>query len=333
MISPQDAVYNVTDSRPRQAEREQLTCARRRVKEGMKRSSSLWSWDLVTSSKEVRCPFQQVDDWKFPQTARHNITGYNLVRRFSLLKTPAIKKIRNPRGPGILRLGKTALIHPTDQVFPHGLPDEFTLVFTLLLKKKTLRDNIYLFQISDEQGYPQFSLDLNGPDATLSLRARGADPLGEPVGCVFRGEGVESILDSGWHKLSLSVQQRAASLHVDCSSIQTKPLEPRGELSTKGHTLLGIRATDAAAVEMDIQQVMVYCDASLAIQESCCEIPGARCPPDAPKSRRAAENDLEQPVLAFNQVIHTQIYQQADQRHQVLTGSGTLLPKHSIGSP
>ncbi|KAK6324145.1 hypothetical protein J4Q44_G00064840 [Coregonus suidteri] len=266
-------------------------------------SLSLWSCDLATSFKEVRCPIQQVDDWKFPQTARHNITGYNLVRRFSLLKTPAVKKIRNPRGPVILRLGNTALIHPTDQVFPYGLPDEFTLVFTLLLKKKTLRDNISLFQISDEQGYPQFSLDLNGPDATLSLRARGADPLGEPVGCVFRGEGVESILDSGWHKLALSVQQRAASLHVDCSSIQTKPLEPRGKLSTEGHTLLGIRATDAAPVEMDIQQVMVYCDSSLAIQESCCEIPGARCPPDAPKSRRAAENDLEQPVLAFNRDI------------------------------
>ncbi|CDQ85083.1 unnamed protein product [Oncorhynchus mykiss] len=65
-------------------------------------------------SPEVRCPSQQVDDWKFPQTARHNITGYNLVRRFSLLKTPSIKKIRNPRGPVILRLGKTALIHPTE---------------------------------------------------------------------------------------------------------------------------------------------------------------------------------------------------------------------------
>ncbi|CAB1320610.1 unnamed protein product, partial [Coregonus sp. 'balchen'] len=116
--------------------------------------------------------------------------------------------------------------------------------------KKTLRNNIYLFQISDEQGYPQFSLDLNGPEATLSLRARGADPLGDPVGCVFSGEGVESLLDSGWHKLALSVQQGAASLHVDCSSIQTMPLEPRGELPTEGHTMLGIRATDAAPVEV-----------------------------------------------------------------------------------
>ncbi|CAB1350671.1 unnamed protein product [Coregonus sp. 'balchen'] len=205
------------------------------------------------------------------------------------------------------------------KVFPYGLPDEFTLVFTLLLKKKTLRDNISLFQISDEQGYPQFSLDLNGPDATLSLRARGADPLGEPVGCVFRGKGVESILDSGWHKLALSVQQRAASLHVDCSSIQTKPLEPRGKLSTEGHTLLGIRATDAAPVEVwrwRTRKGGDYCGGKLG---DWMDIQQVMCPPDAPKSRRAAENDLEQPVLAFNRVTHThlltQTYQQADQPH------------------
>lgn len=28
--------------------------------------------------------------------------------------------------------------------------------------------------------------------------------------------------------------------------------------------------------QIDVQQVMVYCDPSLAIQEACCEIPGAR---------------------------------------------------------
>lgn len=28
--------------------------------------------------------------------------------------------------------------------------------------------------------------------------------------------------------------------------------------------------------QVDIQQVVVYCDPSLAIQEACCEIPGAR---------------------------------------------------------
>lgn len=46
------------------------------------------------------------------------------------------------------------------QVFPHGLPEEFTLIFTLALKKAALSDTIYLFQISDEQGYPQVFLIL-----------------------------------------------------------------------------------------------------------------------------------------------------------------------------
>ncbi|CAJ1083793.1 LOW QUALITY PROTEIN: collagen alpha-1(XVI) chain, partial [Xyrichtys novacula] len=253
---------------------------------------SFGSCDTLTSEQDVQCPGLQVDEWKFPQTAQHNVTGFNLVRRFALLKSADVKKIRNPRGPVILRLGKTALLRPTDQVFPHGLPEEFTLVFTLALKKAALRETIYLFQISDQQGYPQLSVDFNGPDGTLSLRARGVDPTVDPVSCVFSGEGVEALMDFRWHKVALSVQQDSVSLHVDCSSIETKPLDPRGPLPIDGHTLLGVRASDAGAAQMDIQQVMLYCDPSLAIQEACCEIPGARCPPDTPKNRRAAENDL-----------------------------------------
>lgn len=96
----------------------------------------------------------------------------------------------------------------------------------------------------------QLSVDLNGPDGTLSLRAKGADPEADMVSCVFTGEGVESLMDLRWHKVAISVQQEAASLHVDCSSIETKPLEPRGVLPTDGHTLLGIRASDAQSVQV-----------------------------------------------------------------------------------
>lgn len=46
----------------------------------------------------------------------------------------------------------------SSQVFPHGLPEEFTLIFTLALKKAALKDTVYLFQISDQQGYPQVPL-------------------------------------------------------------------------------------------------------------------------------------------------------------------------------
>lgn len=43
------------------------------------------------------------------------------------------------------------------RVFPRGLPDEFALVLTLLLKKHTHQSTWYLFQVTDGDGYPQVS--------------------------------------------------------------------------------------------------------------------------------------------------------------------------------
>lgn len=96
----------------------------------------------------------------------------------------------------------------------------------------------------------QLSLDLNGPEGTLALRTGAGGDEASSAGCVFNGEGVESLLDLRWHKVALSLQKRAASLHVDCSSIETKPLEPLGRISITGHTLLVMRANDAAPLEV-----------------------------------------------------------------------------------
>ncbi|XP_031442509.1 collagen alpha-1(XVI) chain-like [Clupea harengus] len=68
----------------------------------------------LVSAEDVRCPSLQVEAWKFPQTPRDLITGFNLVRRFSLVKNAEVKKIRNPRGPLIMRLGKVSLTQPTE---------------------------------------------------------------------------------------------------------------------------------------------------------------------------------------------------------------------------
>lgn len=89
-------------------------------------------------------------------------------------------------------------------------------------------------------------MDFSGPDGTLSLRAGPADT----VGCVFSGQAVEALMDMHWHKVALSVQRQAASLLVDCQPIKTEPLEPRGVTPTDGHTLLGVRASDAGSVQV-----------------------------------------------------------------------------------
>lgn len=98
----------------------------------------------------------------------------------------------------------------------------------------------------------QLSLDLNGPEGTLALRsyASYADEDASTAGCVFSGEGVESLMDLRWHKVALSVQKSAASLHVDCGSIETKPLDAWGHIPITGHTLMFMRASNAAPVEV-----------------------------------------------------------------------------------
>lgn len=48
--------------------------------------------------------------------------------------------------------------------------------------------------------------------------------------------------------------------------------------------------------QIDVQQVMVYCDPSLAIQEACCEIPGARVIMSVKSSENALIHGIKQNI-------------------------------------
>lgn len=56
-----------------------------------------------------------------------------------------------------LSLRVPSLFYPQTCV-PRGLPSEFALVLTLLMKKHTHRNTWYLFQVTDGDGNPQVSL-------------------------------------------------------------------------------------------------------------------------------------------------------------------------------
>lgn len=216
-----------------------------------------------------------------------NVTGFNLIKRFDLLKISSIKKIRSARGPAVLRLGTVPLVQPTQQVFPRGLPPTFTLVLTLLLKKNSTGEHWYLFQVTDRQGYPQLSLAVHGPEKSLEFQARA--PGAAFVSAVFAGKAVASLFDGRWHKVVVAVQGHAVSVHLDCASISSKPLGPRRALAPEGNTFLGLDAVRGSPVRFDIQQAQIYCDAELARQEGCCEISASGCQTEAPKTRRQAE--------------------------------------------
>lgn len=95
----------------------------------------------------------------------HLLSGFNLLRRFSLLKSGDVKKIRNPRGPVILRLGQTALLRPTEYVAANAT------VFTAVTRRKRL---LLAFHLSFG---PQLALDTHPPESGKSNAPLWSNPV------------------------------------------------------------------------------------------------------------------------------------------------------------
>ncbi|KAH0631115.1 hypothetical protein JD844_005239 [Phrynosoma platyrhinos] len=242
-----------------------------------------------------------------------NITGFNLIKRFALLKTSAIKKIRNPKGPLILRLGSTPLVRPTKQLFPLGLPDEFTLVITLLLKKQTTKENC--------------------KERSLEFQAKGQEE--EFVSAIFSGKGVSSLFDLKWHKMVLNVQSQVVSIHIDCSYISSKPLQLRRQLVMEGNAFVGLDAVQGAPVSLDIQQLHIYCDPAMAMHEGCCEISDNGCFPEASKTRRDVEVMQSNDLIEINPQTEGKVYTRCfclEEPQSKQGGKGERGPPGSHGS-
>uniref|UniRef100_A0A2K5JDK0 Collagen alpha-1(XVI) chain n=1 Tax=Colobus angolensis palliatus TaxID=336983 RepID=A0A2K5JDK0_COLAP len=284
----------------------------------------LWATFSHGANTGAHCPPSQQEGLKLEHSSSlpANVTGFNLIRRLSLMKMSAIKKIRNPKGPPILRLGAASVTQPTRRVFPRGLPEEFALVLTLLLKKHTHQKTWYLFQVTDADGYPQISLEVNSQERSLELRAQGQD--GDFVSCIFP---VPQLFDLRWHKLMLSVAGRVASVHVDCSSASSQPLGPRGPMRPVGHVFLGLDAEQGKPVSFDLQQVHIYCDPELVLEEGCCEILPAGCPPETSKARRDTQsNELIEINPQSEGKVYTRCFCLEEPQNSQVGGQGRKMP-------
>lgn len=67
---------------------------------------------------------------------------------------------------------------------------------------------------------------------------------------VFTGKGVTSLFDQKWHKMVLSVQSQGVSVHIDCSYISAKPLEPWRAVAGEGNTFIGLDAMQGTPVQV-----------------------------------------------------------------------------------
>lgn len=115
----------------------------------------------------------------------------------------------------------------------------------------------------------QISLEVNSQEQSLELRAQGQD--GDFVSCIF---SVPQLFDLRWHKLMLSVAERVASVHVDCTSASSQPLGPRRPMRPGGHTFLGLDAEQGKPVSVSARLGSELCSRFLG---ACVHAPESVC--------------------------------------------------------
>ncbi|CDQ92988.1 unnamed protein product [Oncorhynchus mykiss] len=217
-----------------------------------------------------RCPPLKVDKDLFSYSLngpQPEFTGFDLTEKF-LLRKGAVTEERPS-----FRLGSSPLIKPTELVFPNGLSSEYSLVTTFRLRKTTKKDRWYLWQIFDQTGGTQVSVVLDGAKRAVEFSARGL--LKNSLHYTFKSRDLHTLFDRQWHKLGVAVQSSIVSVYMDCKLIERRLTDEKDEIDPSGYTLITTRVEDGRPVDIELQQILIYCDPYLAEMENCCEQAGS----------------------------------------------------------
>ncbi|XP_064815092.1 collagen alpha-1(XIX) chain-like [Oncorhynchus masou masou] len=178
-------------------------------------------------------------------------------------------------------------------VFPNGLSSEYSLVTTFRLRKTTKKDRWYLWQIFDQTGGTQVSVVLDGAKRAVEFSARGL--LKNSLHYTFKSRDLHTLFDRQWHKLGVAVQSSIVSIYMDCKLIERRLTDEKHEIDPSGYTLITTRVEDGRPVDIELQQILIYCDPYLAEMETCCEQAGSTCEPsrEGPGAGGVTPNPLD----------------------------------------
>ncbi|KAL7855496.1 hypothetical protein AOLI_G00191000 [Acnodon oligacanthus] len=216
------------------------------------------------------CPPLKLEErWHTNMSGHREFTGFDLAEKF-LLRKGAVMDDRP-----LFRLGSKPLIKDTELVFPGGLSHEYSLVTTFRLRKTTKKDRWFLWQTLDRAGNSQVSLVVDGAKKVVEFSA--LDLLKKNLHYIFRSRDLHTLFDRQWHKLGVAVRSSTVAVYVDCKLIETRPIEGRDAADMSGRALITTRAEDGRPVDIELQEILMFCDPSMAEKNRCCEAPGSVC--------------------------------------------------------
>uniref|UniRef100_A0A667YHW2 Collagen alpha-1(XVI) chain n=1 Tax=Myripristis murdjan TaxID=586833 RepID=A0A667YHW2_9TELE len=220
----------------------------------------------VNERTDNSCPPLKVEGRRFSDSLDRplQITGFDLTEKF-LLRKGTITEDRPS-----FRLGSSPLIKPTELIFPNGLSGEYSLVSIFRLRKTTKKDRWFLWQIFDQSGGTQVSVVVDGAKRVVEFSCQGL--LKNTLHYTFKSRDLYALFDRQWHKLGISVQSNIVSIYMDCKLIERRLTDEKDSIDPSGRTLITTRMEDGRPVDIELQQILIYCDPYLAEMENCCEL-------------------------------------------------------------
>ncbi|KTG37915.1 hypothetical protein cypCar_00011411 [Cyprinus carpio] len=180
---------------------------------------------------------------------------------------------------------------PSRSVFPNGLSHEYSIIATFRLRKTTKKDRWFVLQIFDKGGDTQASLIVDGAKKTVEFLAQGF--LKNSLLYVFKNRDLHALFDRQFHKLGVSVESNAVSIYLDCKLIERQVTAERSGMNVSGRTFITTRVEDGRPVDVrvfvsinvnlpsqiELQEILIFCDARIADLDRCCDSPGVTCEP------------------------------------------------------
>ncbi|CAG5080495.1 Oidioi.mRNA.OKI2018_I69.PAR.g9615.t2.cds [Oikopleura dioica] len=160
----------------------------------------------------------------------------------------------------------------THEIFPKGLPDQYTIVFVYDISKVKRKSWVLVLEINDENGLTQMVIKVDFRNKLVTFGGLGLD--GRETKAKFdlrKFKKLEPLFQPGRHKVLMSVNANSVSLYADCEHIGIRKMRQKdSNISLNGITHL---SDETSHVTLD--KINIFCDTEAALNSErfCCELP------------------------------------------------------------